>query len=59
MRAIGSVGLFLRLLTSMVLIASAVLARGSPTAVIILLALGLTNLVLTIRGYKERHQGGV
>ncbi|HEX5149023.1 MAG TPA: hypothetical protein VFW02_08075 [Candidatus Limnocylindrales bacterium] len=53
----GSVGLVLQLLTSMVLIASAILARDAPTAFAILMTLGVAGLVLTVVRYRSRRRG--
>ena len=55
--AMGSVGLVLQLLTSVVLIASALLARDAPTAFAILMTLGVAGLVLTAVRYRSRRRG--
>ncbi len=52
----GSTGLVLRLFTSVVLIVSAVLARGAPTAFVILLVLGISSLVLAVQAYRKDHR---
>jgi len=56
-RNMSSVGLVLRLFTAVVLIVAAVLARGAPTAFVILLVLGISSLVLTVMRYRGRRGG--
>lgn len=53
----SSIGLAVRLFTSAVLIASAVLARDAPTAFVILLALGVLSLVFTVMRYRNQRAG--
>ena len=52
-----SIGFALSLLTSVVLIVSAVLARDAPTAFVILLGLGLASLVLTVGRFWRQRRG--